>query len=346
MKTFKILFLAIVAILASLALSVAAGIPPVVGVVGSLVLAFIPRPEGVASVGVELWSQFIAENVYKQSDFFNRALDESMYVKGTKVHVPKAGSGVSVKRNRATLPAPVAGRGDTELVYDIDEFTSDPILIKDADKVALSYDAMQSVLSEFINASRASIGDWMAFNWLSTGGISALRTSGEAVGAHLGTGNRKLLTKADFHAAKLALDNADMPSDGRVCLISANMLDQLINDLTDTAVLQFQSAYDPVNGVVGRFAGFDMVMRSSVATSKTDDLATLAPDTTPADATAADTLLFWHEGAVAKALGETQFFEDTQNPTYYGDVYSALTRAGGRGRLAGGIVKLVQDTAV
>jgi hypothetical protein len=55
----------------------------------------------------------------------------------------------------------------------------------------------------------------------------------------------------------------------------------------------------------------------------------------------------WQKDSVARALGEKKFFEKKDDPEYYGDVYSAMIRAGGRRRRAddAGVVAIVQDTA-
>ncbi|EJX03373.1 hypothetical protein EVA_08522, partial [gut metagenome] len=37
----------------------------------------------------------------------------------------------------------------------------------------------------------------------------------------------------------------------------------------------------------------------------------------------------WQESCVRRALGEVKIFEDTDSPSYYGDVLSFLVRAGG-----------------
>lgn len=40
--------------------------------------------------------------------------------------------------------------------------------------------------------------------------------------------------------------------------------------------------------------------------------------------------LAWHEQSVCRALGEVKAFENEGDPTFYGDIYSFLVRAGGR----------------
>jgi hypothetical protein len=47
-------------------------------------------------------------------------------------------------------------------------------------------------------------------------------------------------------------------------------------------------------------------------------------------------------------MGDNEFFENEKDPTYYGSIYSALVRAGGRIRRndAKGVIALVQDAVV
>ena len=56
-------------------------------------------------------------------------------------------------------------------------------------------------------------------------------------------------------------------------------------------------------------------------------------------------VLCWHKNSVENALGQVKFFEDEGNPQYYGDIYSALVRMGGRIRREDqkGVVAIVQD---
>jgi hypothetical protein len=42
--------------------------------------------------------------------------------------------------------------------------------------------------------------------------------------------------------------------------------------------------------------------------------------------------LAWQEQCVSRAMGETKMFDKMDDPTYYGDIYSFLTRVGGSPR--------------
>ena len=58
--------------------------------------------------------------------------------------------------------------------------------------------------------------------------------------------------------------------------------------------------------------------------------------------------LAWHENSVCRALGEVNAFENEKDPTYYGDIYSFLVRAGGRPMRQDvkGLVAIVQGESV
>lgn len=56
--------------------------------------------------------------------------------------------------------------------------------------------------------------------------------------------------------------------------------------------------------------------------------------------------LAWHEQSVCRALGEVKMYSNEDDPTYYGDIYSFLVRAGGRRMRndGAGVLAIVQDT--
>jgi hypothetical protein len=63
-----------------------------------------------------------------------------------------------------------------------------------------------------------------------------------------------------------------------------------------------------------------------------------------AAATDNQSVICWQKNAVAKALGSAKFFEQLNTPLYYGDVYSAAIRLGGRKRRTNGegVIAVVQ----
>ena len=103
----------------------------------------------------EIWTNHIQENLFKDNEFLNYAFNADQYVlMGKVVHIPNSGATATIVKNRTSLPATVIQRTDIDITYSIDEFTTDPILIPNADTVELSYDKLSNVLSEYESALR------------------------------------------------------------------------------------------------------------------------------------------------------------------------------------------------
>lgn len=286
------------------------------------------------AIQVEMWQPNIEEELFRKNNFFNFFSSEDQYVIGGKVvHIPQSGGPAATVRNRATLPATIQTRQDTDILYLIDEFTTDPVRIDNADTVELSYSKMMSVIRENTGGHMEMVGDWGIYNAVknavaankipTTGTQSASSSSG-------GTGTRKILTEKDLRAAKIALDKQNVPADRRYILLPPNMLDQLYDD--DKLKYAFANVANLETGVIGRYAGFNFLERSKVM----DVDASLVPKV-PGSANAVDdseAALFWQEDFLAKAKGDITMFNEYGRPEYYGDIFSFLSRMGGRAKRA------------
>lgn len=99
------------------------------------------------AVRKELWARTIIEGLYPDDSFMTKSIDDSQYVYlGKKVHVPQAGAAPNVEKNRTSLPATAKKREDTDLEYEIAEFTTDPVYIPNADNYELSFSKRESVV--------------------------------------------------------------------------------------------------------------------------------------------------------------------------------------------------------
>jgi hypothetical protein len=238
-------------------------------------------------------------------------------------------------------------RTDTDVTYVLDEYTTDPILIPDAESYELSYGKRESVLGEYESSLRETVAENMLINWSPTASTGlVVRTSGITTATHLAgtTGNRKKLTVTDLKNAQLQLNKQNIPMEGRYALMSADMFQQLTDDMSATQYRDFSAAYDVKDGVLGRLFGFNIMMRGSVVTYNNDTAPVVNPYGATADVADNDGVLCWQIGAVERALGQINFFERIGDPTYYGDVYSVSVRMGSRIRRsdAKGIVAIVQ----
>lgn len=278
----------------------------------------------------EIWTAAIVENLFASNSFLSKAFNADEYVnQGKTVHIPQAGAPSGVKKNRTELPATVAKRTDTDVTFVLDEYTTNPICIPHADTVELSYDKRESVLRN----DKLKLADEVALSFIDAWSPAATRcieTTGAEVDAYTpkATGKRKGLCKADVLALMTKFNAEDIPQEGRYLLLDAYMYSQLLADLTQSENMAFLACTDAANGIVGKLFGFNVMTRSTVALYD----ATKAKKAWSAEGAATDlaAALAWHEQSVCRALGEVKAFENEGDPTFYGDIYSFLIRAGGR----------------
>lgn len=320
----------------------------------------------------EIWRNFIAENLLKDNSFLNQSVDVSgEVINGKIVHLANSGSLPTIVRNRSSFPATVTQRTDTEVLYLIDEFSSSPTFIQDIEKVELSYDKIASVMKSHVDQLRDIIGSWILFYWLGKNTSSSANTpvawsagtfvptSGSAAtasqGDSPGTSTLKKITLADVVKARSIMDRADIPHENRFLLLPACFHDQLLTELGATSVtnMSLMAGIDLQKGVINNIHGFQVFVRSKVALfNKTTSTApvVVVPYADNGTITAESNTdhgfgaIAWQKDMVERAVGEIKMFENVNDATYQGDLYSALVRAGGRGIYSGGtgIVPIVQ----
>lgn len=295
----------------------------------------------------EIWMSSIVEGLFAENSFLSKAVNADEFVNGGKtVHIPNAGNPSGVQKNRTSFPASVSTRTDVDLTFSLDEFTTNPIRIPHADTVELSYNKRESVLKQDKLALQDTVARAILYSWLPAKENSVV-TTGASVKAYTAaaTGNRKALTKADVLGLMTKFNADDIPQEGRYLLLDAQMYSQLLNDLTTQENAAFLASANAQQGVLGKLYSFNVMMRSRVAVYG----ASQALKAYDAGGAATDLAagLAWHEGSVCRALGEVKAFENENDPTFYGDIYSFLVRAGGRPmrKDVKGLVAVIQDTA-
>lgn len=289
-------------------------------------------------VEVEIWAQYIIDRLWKDNQFLTRAFsDDDKVLAGKIVHIPQPGAKPTVVKNRSVFPATAVRRTDTDILYSLDEYSTDPTHIQDAEKVELSYDKINSVYGDHAGQISEDVAGSAIVKWLDAipqGNI--IRTSGGNTSELLTglTGTRKVITHTDIRKMQKQFNKWNISAEGRTSLLSPDMLDQLLESLSNTQYRDFSAYMDAKEGVVGRLYGFDILSRSEVAVAKETVPGTVTINAYGAANAAADfdVAMFWHKDAVARALGEVKFFENVDRAEYFGDVYSALLRFGGRRR--------------
>lgn len=300
----------------------------------------------------EIWRKDIQEAVFDNNTFLDLAFNADEYViGGAVVHIPQSGGAGNIEKNRSTFPATIRRRTDTDIVYVLDEYTSDPVKITDADKKELSYDKRNSVIGEDKEAIKQLVAEDFLYKWAaSLPAGSILLTTGGAVAASApgATGNRKAAILADLQRAQAELDVQGVAENDRYAMTPSRLRAQLfpVGDLTVQTMMLNVTPEERKKGVIGEVCGFKILSRTkaviytNAGTLKAPGAASAVDDD--------EAIVCWQKNAVERAKGTVDFFEDLKNPTEYGDIYSMLVRAGGRRRREDdkGVITIRQDKAV
>lgn len=327
-------------------------------------LSYVKLPDmAFMAIQVEIWQNHIEEEIFKNNAFLRYSHNADAYVINSKaVHIPQSGGSGDVVKNRTALPATVRKRTDTDVIYLLDEFTTDPVLIPNADTHELSYDKRNSVLGEDRDKLIETIAEETIYNWLvspvyGTYGATTLpagsvkSTTGANVPATApsATGVRKAATRTDLQSMQTFFRQQKRWFEGRMyCMLPPTMLAELFpaDDVVTATYMRNVTEAEQRSGVILKAYGWNIMSRSTVARLQVGGtiLAPGAAGTT----TDNEAALFWYADAVEFAFGGVEAFEQIGAPEYYGDVYSFLARAGSRARRVGyeGIALLQQAPSV
>lgn len=294
----------------------------------------------------EFWVSYIVEKLRRTNPHIMLCNDESQFVKGgSVVYIPQAGARPNVVKNRAFGAQTAIQRGDTAVVYALNVFTTDPCAVTYAEAMEISYDKTDSAMGDHTATLAEVIGDELTYAWIigikpAVGGgtiteflpvARQIPTSGAATAVNADdgqTGTRKAMTFAEFDKMQAKFNKDSVPKEDRYAMLESFMLKEFQNSLSGNQMAAFQQTADLANGIVGRYAGFTILERSSVLALTSGGVFRL-----PGEALAAtDNLasIFWQKQSVTKALGETKLFQQMDNPLYYGDIHSGLVKMGGR----------------
>lgn len=332
-----------------------------IGAVTGTVLSYVKLPKAAfMAIQVEIWQNHIAEEIFKDNSFLRKSHNADDYVINSKaVHIPQSGGSGDVVKNRSVVPATVRKRNDTDVIYLLDEFTTDPVLIPNADTKELSYDKRNSVLGEDRDKLIQTIAEETIYNWLHSpvyGSYGAtalpagnvLKTTGAArVGTAPGaTGNRLASSITDLQRMQTYFRSINQWFEGKMwCLLTPEMLADCFpanSQITATYMANVTEA-ERRAGIMFKAQGWNIMSRSSVAIVEAGgDIAAPGAASNVDDDAAS---LFWYEQGVEFALGGVEAFQKLNDPQFYGDVYSFLARTGARNRRADykGIALLKED---
>jgi len=295
---------------------------------------------------IEIWQSTIYGKLLEDNSFLNHVADvsEDNIVNGLIVHIPQAGEPSNVEKNRKLLPATVKTRLDGQVLYMIDEYTTDPVLIKNAETKELSYDKRRSVLDEDIENLSEEVAEGMLTNFvvspvgdnkeLPKDNIlltdSSILIDATVAGA---SGKRKAFSLTDLQRMQVKFRKDKSWKEGQMyALITPEAAVHLFPaDSPVTATyMTAVSQKEREEGVIYKVQGWNILIRSSVYVLNSDK--EFKGFESIAEADDSDGCLFWNKNMLEKAIGTTEAFDDQGNPVFYGDIYSFLVRCGGRAR--------------
>lgn len=302
----------------------------------------------------EIWIDAIQQKKFAGNEFITNSVSHDGFVENKTVHIPQAGTIPAVQKDRASVPAVISQRTDTDRNYDLSEFTTDPILLTDVEKLQVAYDKMASILDQHTR----KIADRMGLEFIYQGSGATLKSAGGQIvlttgtaTANIappgGTGNRKSVKMFDIGQAAGKLDKDDFPLDGRYMLMQSDVYWDLLRE--NPTLLS--KDYNPVTdadlamGIVKKVYGFNIILRSYTsvyADAATPTLKAVGAATATTDNWAC---VCWHRDAIAKAQKGIKVYYNEDDAAYYGSYFSAgVMFATKTLRTDGyGIVTIVQD---
>lgn len=295
-------------------------------------------PSGALNMGllVEVWTSDIKEVLYDNAKFVLQATNHDEFADKKTVHIPQSGSGPGISKNRASVPATPGQRTDTVLDYSMDEYTTDPVLLKNIEELQVSYDKRMSVMRQHINALSERIGLETAYSWAPSTGrnIATTGADGNDALAPSATGTRKAITVADVAKLANAMDQDLISEEGRILLLPSSMFWQLfaISDVVRSSYNGFQNQPSALqSGIVAELLGFKIMRKKTVNIFATGG-AVKAVGTAGATTDKLGALAF-HPTSVSKALGSIDIMSDFGDngkgkPEYFGGILSALVMHG------------------
>lgn len=303
-------------------------------------------PSLAAAPLVTIFAKDIETNIFPANEFYMQSKDDSPFVNGNSVKHPVSGAKPNIEIDRTSLPATIAKRTDDSNDYDLHEFTSDPTLIQDSEELVVNYNKRANVLSDHSDQMNTKIAEYFANLWLPNGADNIVRSTGTATrtaSAPSATGNRKRIIAADMIALAERFNRMDAPQAGRNFLIPSEFLSDLlsIDGFTDASKIGTANLID---GSIGRLLGFNIWVRSSVGAYS--NASTPVKNAFEASGTINDNLaaLAWYDKWVNRAKGSVKVYSNMDLPEYYGSIFSAMVRAGGKTRKdLKGVVALVES---
>lgn len=310
----KKLFYALIAVvLIALPVSATLGVPFAATAVGiGLVSAITPSNDSVVLAGLnkEIWLPDLMEGFYADDMFISECRDMSPFVSNNTINLAEAGVNPDVMINNSSYPISVSQRTDRALALPLDTYDTENTRIRKAETAELSYDKRKSIIYGHKQAIRMKFLEYAAHRIApdTDGTYTPLIAT---TGADNGGGN-KAMKWANVRALQKRFDNAEIPTDGRIIVLSQQHLTDLetedldrYNKVMDKGTICSFKIYKLADARLPRYKNTDgSKVAWEAAVANTDVNASIA----------------FHKDEVMRAQGELDMFSDEKSAEQRADL--------------------------
>ena len=265
----------------------------------------------MAGLNKEIWLPEIKEDFYADDMFLSEARDMSAFVQNDKINLAEAGVNPNVLINNTTYPVPVAQRGDTPLSLELDTYDTENTLVRNSEQAELSYDKRTSILFGHRQALRMKFMEKAihAYAPASDGEFTPVIA---ASGGDDSSGVKEL-TFEDILDLENRFDEAELPSEGRVLVLSTRHKSQLKKQ-----DLKLYKAIFNVGADFGGFKIYSLARKRMPLFNRTNG----SKVAFGAASSATDTIgsIAFHKDEVMRSQGTLDMFADLKNPKERGDI--------------------------
>lgn len=273
--------------------------------------------------------------LYPANSFYSGAKNDSIYVRNLSIVIPNYLEEVTVFDMTAltgtgAYPRTLNELSHTEKTYSMTQFGVDPYIVDPVEYNEFAYDKRKAILDQAINKLNDVVGYKIAWEWTPTASAGVFANTGTTTRVNRFGNTVKRMVFADLLKLQTYLNNQNVPVEGRRLLVDAYALSdiQVMTELQGSIALTEKAFTD---GAIMRVAGFDVFMRSKVAsfTSAGAKKAIGAVDAV----TDLSSVVAYHPDFVRYAVGTKEnagikVFIGNEDPAIYGIAMSAYTRVG------------------
>lgn len=286
--------------------------------------SFLAPPEtGIALTGInkELWLAELMEGFYADDMFLSECRDLSAFVDNDVINLAEAGIDPDVLINNTTYPIDISSRTDSPLTLTIDTFDTENTMVSRIETAELAYDKLASIVSGHKNAMKMKIMEKAAH-------AIAPATNGTFTPLLTPSGNTdngsgfKALAFSDIIRLQTAFDEAEMPAEGRILVLSA----QHKSDLMKENITLFNQM--ALTGTLYGFKLYSLAAKRLPRYNKTTG-AKVAFGAAAAPSTDTVASIAFSKNEVARCMGTNEMFHSKaeNDPIYRRDVVGFQQRA-------------------